>query len=344
MKILVTGACGYIGSHTLVSLLQSGFEVVSVDDNSRSNADILRGVQRITGKTVTHYSVNMCQLDDLVAVFAAEPLVVGVIHFAAYKWVGESVEQPLLYYHNNMASLLNLLHCVQKFGVLYHVFSSSCSVYGNPAQLPVTELTPMGFAESPYAATKQMGERIVTDFARTATQQHPHRHVLLRYFNPVGAHPSAYIGEVQPVPQNLVPYITQTAMGWRPQLAIFGSDYDTPDGTCLRDYIHVSDIADAHTLALQYLMQQQPTPHATAEVFNLGLGKGATVLEVIAAFERSTQQRLPYRLAARRAGDVAQIYADNTKAQQLLNWQPRYTLDDMMQTAWAWQQQLTRPA
>lgn len=335
MKIAVTGGCGYIGSHTLVDLIENGFEVVSIDNNSRSTEQILAGVEQITGIKVRNYAVDMCNLDALRAVFEQNPDIAGVIHFAAYKWVGESVEEPLLYYRNNLDSLLNLLSCINDYGIRYHVFSSSCSVYGNPIELPVTEDTPLSVAESPYAMTKQVGERIITDFAQTGA----HQHILLRYFNPVGAHPSAHIGEIQPIPQNLVPYITQTAAGLRLQLRVFGNTYDTRDGTCLRDYIHVCDIAHAHTLALQYLIAKTDnTPNC--EIFNLGLGEGATVLEVITAFERATGEKLNYQIVEKRAGDVEKIYSDNAKAKKVLHWRPKYTLDDMMATAWAWQQQL----
>lgn len=337
MKIAVTGGCGYIGSHTLVDLIENGFEVISIDNNSRSTQQILEGVERITGVKVQNYAVDMCQLADLRAVFEQNPDVAGVIHFAAYKWVGESVEQPLLYYRNNLDSLLNLLSCINDYGIKYHVFSSSCSVYGNPSELPVTENTPLSIAESPYAMTKQVGERIIADFAKSGT----HQHILLRYFNPVGAHPSTYIGEIQPMPQNLVPYITQTAAGLQPQLRVFGNNYNTRDGTCLRDYIHVSDIAHAHTLALKYLVDKfNHINKNNCEIFNLGLGQGSTILEVIEAFERSTGEKLNYLIVERRAGDVEKIYSDNTKAKKALHWHPKYTLDDMMLTAWQWQQKL----
>ena len=335
MKIAVTGGCGYIGSHTLVDLIENGFEVISIDNNSRSTEQILAGVEQITGIKVRNYAVDMCNLDALRAVFEKNPDVAGVIHFAAYKWVGESVEEPLLYYRNNLDSLLNLLSCINDYGIRYHVFSSSCSVYGNPIELPVTENTPLSVAESPYAMTKQVGERIITDFAKTGT----HQHILLRYFNPVGAHPSGHIGEIQPIPQNLVPYITQTAAGLRPQLRVFGNTYNTRDGTCLRDYIHVCDIAHAHTLALKYLVNKTDST-TNCEIFNLGLGEGATVLEVITAFERATNEPLNYQIVEKRAGDVEKIYSDNTKAKKVLHWRPKYTLDDMMATAWAWQKQL----
>lgn len=332
MKILVTGGCGYIGVHTLVDLIENGFSVISLDDNSRSSPDILAGVRHITGVQVRNYAVNLCDKLATEAVFAENPDIVGIIHFAAYKSVPESVAYPLRYYHNNIESLLNLLSCVQQYDIPHFVFSSSCSVYGNTNRLPVTEDTPLEKAESPYGHTKQIGESIIKAFADTA----PHsKHILLRYFNPVGAHLSAHIGEIQPVPQNLVPFITQTAIGKRAQLTVYGSDYPTRDGTCVRDYIHVSDIAAAHTLALRRLMGGQMT--SNCEWFNLGSGDGTTVLEAIAAFERSTGQTLNYYIGARRAGDVAAIYADNARARDILGWLPKFSLDDMMRSAWEWE-------
>src|SRR5919107_149594 len=251
-KILVTGGCGYIGSHTLVDLIENGYEVISVDDNSRSSASVLKGIERITGKTVKNYKVDLCNFDDTFAIFQENDDIAGIIHFAAYKAVGESVEQPLLYFENNLVSLINLLKCVQEFHIPYFVFSSSCTVYGNPDQIPVTEQTPPKPAESPYGYTKQMGEQIINEFSKASSAQC----VLLRYFNPVGAHPSILIGEL-PVgkPANLVPAITQTAIGKLPQMMVYGDDYDTRDGSCIRDYIHVCDIAHAHTLAIRFLME-----------------------------------------------------------------------------------------
>lgn len=336
MKILVTGGCGYIGAHTLVDLIEKGFSVISIDDHSRSSSDILEGVARITGVRVKNYAVNLCDKALTEAVFAENPDVGGVIHFAAYKSVPESVAFPLRYYHNNIESLVNLLACVEAFRVPYFVFSSSCSVYGNTARLPVVEDTPLEKAESPYGDTKQIGERIIKAFAAT---QADIQCVLLRYFNPVGAHLSAHIGEVQPVPQNLVPFITQTAIGKRPILTVYGSDYPTRDGTCVRDYIHVSDIASAHTLALKWLMDKQSP--SNYEVFNLGSGSGTTVLEAIAAFERSTGLPLNYQIGERRAGDVAAIYADNERAGKVLGWLPQYNIDDMMKSAWEWEKKMS---
>src|SRR5690349_17382699 len=253
-KILVSGGCGYIGSHTIVDLIENGFEVISVDNNSRSNPAILDGVERITGQRVKNYRVDLCNFDDTFAIFQENEHIEGIIHFAAYKAVGESVEKPLMYFENNINSLINLLKCVQEFEIPYFVFSSSCTVYGNPDHIPVTESTLPKPAESPYGYTKQMGEQIINEFAKSAGTQC----VLLRYFNPVGAHPTALIGEL-PIgkPANLIPAITQTAIGKLPQLKVYGNDYPTRDGSCIRDYIHVSDIAHAHTLAMDYLVARK---------------------------------------------------------------------------------------
>jgi len=331
-KILVTGGCGYIGSHTIVDLIENGFDVISVDDNSRSTDSLLAGIQKITGKKVKNYHVDLKNFDDTQAIFQENTDIDGVIHFAAYKAVGESVEEPLLYYENNMFSLINLLKCIKEFAVPYFVFSSSCTVYGNPDEVPVTEQTPEKKAESPYGATKQMGERIVQDFAakeKTAC-------VLLRYFNPVGAHPSVQIGEL-PLgkPANLVPAITQTAIGKLPQMQVFGSDYTTRDGSCVRDYIHVSDIANAHTLSVQFMMDKKNT--SNCEVFNLGSGNGTTVLEAIKAFEEVSGTHLNYVMGPRRAGDVVSVYADNERAIKTLGWHIKYDIKEMMETAWKWE-------
>src|SRR5688500_9562766 len=279
-KILVTGGCGYIGSHTIVDLVENGFDVISVDNNSRSSARILEGVEKITGTKIKNYKVDLCNFDDTFAIFQENEDIEAIIHFAAYKAVGESVEQPLMYFENNLVSLINLLKCVQEFNIPYFVFSSSCTVYGNPDQIPVTEQTPPKPAESPYGYTKQMGEQIINEFSKASAAQC----VLLRYFNPVGAHPSILIGEL-PVgkPANLVPAITQTAIGNMPLMTVPGSDYPTRDGSCIRDFIHVSYIANAHTLSIQYLLAGKSTK--LCEVFNLGTGNGVTVLEAITAFE-----------------------------------------------------------
>jgi UDP-glucose 4-epimerase len=331
-KILVTGGCGYIGAHTIVDLIENGYEVISVDNNSRSTPQLLAGIEKITGKRVKNYKVDLCSYDDTFAVFQENRDIAAIIHFAAYKAVGESVEEPLLYYENNLQSLVNLLKCTREFEIRHFVFSSSCTVYGNPDHIPVTEETPQKPAESPYGATKQMGERIIQDFAHTGFI----KSILLRYFNPVGAHPSIAIGEL-PLgrPANLVPAITQTAIGKLPAMQVYGDDYDTRDGSCLRDFIHVSDIAHAHTLAVNRMIAGEN--EETIEVYNLGTGNGVTVLEAIKAFEAVSGVKLNYSIGPRRPGDVIAIYANNDKAVRSLGWTIRYNLEDMMRTAWAWE-------
>lgn len=334
-KILVTGGCGYIGTHTIVDLVQHGYDVVSVDNNSRSHAAIMDGVTNILGKSIPNYVVDLCDFAATEQIFKEHSDITGIIHFAAYKAVGESVEQPILYFENNLFSLVNILKCCAAFNVPHFVFSSSCTVYGNPDSMQVTEATPQKPAESPYGATKQIGERIVTDtVAGTSLQA-----ILLRYFNPVGAHPSIQLGEI-PLgrPANLVPAITQTAIGKLPTMKVYGSDYDTRDGSCVRDYIHVADIAHAHTLALDYLVKGQN--REKCEIFNLGTGNGYTVLEVIKAFEAVSGVALNYEIGGRRAGDVVAIYANNEKAKNQLGWVPQYNLNDMMDTAWKWELRL----
>ena len=336
-KILVTGGCGYIGSHTIVDLIENGFEVICVDNNVRSSPRILEGVEKITGKKIKNYKVDLCNYDDTFAIFQENENIAGIIHFAAYKAVGESVEQPLMYFENNLTSLINLLKCVQEFNIPHFVFSSSCTVYGNPDQIPVTELTPPKPAESPYGYTKQMGEQIINEFSKAPAVQT--KSILLRYFNPVGAHPSILIGEM-PIgrPANLVPAITQTAIGRLPQMTVYGDDYDTRDGSCMRDFIHVCDIAHAHTLAIQYMLQKKEVKKC--EVFNLGTGNGVTVLEAIKAFEKVSGVKLNYQIGPRRPGDVIAIYANNDLARKQLGWDPRFGLEDMMSTAWKWEQKL----
>lgn len=335
--ILVTGGCGYIGSHTIVDLIEHGFEVISIDNFSRSTPRLLKGIEKITGKKVMNYPVDLCNYEALQAVLRAHPEIEGIIHFAAFKTVPESVEKPLMYFHNNLESLINLLQYIQTYQVPYFVFSSSCSVYGNTNQLPVVEETPLGEAQSPYARTKQMGEQIIYDVSKVASNQF----ILLRYFNPVGAHPSGWIGEV-PLgkPDNLVPVITQTAIGKLPQMQVMGADYPTRDGSCIRDYIHVMDIAHAHTLALQYLMEHRNS--SNYEIFNLGTGRGVSVLEAIQAFEKVNGVKLNYTIGPRRPGDVVAIYADNKKAREKLGWEPKYTIEDMMRTAWQWEQNMAK--
>ncbi|HEX8334903.1 MAG TPA: UDP-glucose 4-epimerase GalE [Segetibacter sp.] len=334
-KILVTGGCGYIGSHTIVDLIENGFDVISVDDNSRSTQYLLDGIEKITGKKVKNYKVDLKDYNDTRAVFQENEDITGIIHFAAYKAVGESVEEPLMYFENNMFSLINLLKCVDEFNIAHFVFSSSCTVYGSPDSIPVTEQTPIKKAESPYGATKQMGEEIVDSVVKTGDC----KAILLRYFNPVGAHPSVLIGEL-PLgkPANLVPAITQTAIGKIPEMQVWGTDYDTRDGSCIRDYIHVSDIAHAHTLALQYLLGNKN--QSQCDIFNLGTGNGVSVLEAIKAFEEVSGQKLNYKLGPRRPGDVVAIYANNDFARTSLGWEIRYDLNEMMRTAWAWEQKV----
>ena len=334
-KILVTGGCGYIGSHTIVDLIENGYEVISVDNNSRSNANVLLGIEQITGIRVKNYKVDLCNYDDTFAIFQENTDIQGIIHFAAYKSVGESVEKPLMYFENNLSSLINLLKCVQEFKTPHFVFSSSCSVYGNPDEIPVTEKTFLKPAESPYGYTKQIGEKIVTDFVKNAGT----KSILLRYFNPAGSHPSVQIGEM-PIgrPSNLIPAITQTAIGRIPKMIVHGSDYDTRDGSCIRDFIHVCDLAHAHTLSLKYLEEEKNT--GLCEIFNLGSGNGITVLEAIKAFEKVSGKKLNYELGPRREGDVIAVYANNDLAKKQLGWDPAFTVEDIMATAWKWELRL----
>jgi UDP-glucose 4-epimerase len=336
-KILVTGGAGYIGSHTVVDLLQNGYEVISADNFSRSNPYILDGIEKITGKKIKNYNIDLCNVEDTKSIFKENPDILGVIHFAAFKAVGESVENPLLYFNNNLKSLLHILQCCEEFSIKHFVFSSSCTVYGEPDESPVTEETAIKKAASPYGSTKQIGEMIVEQCSGTDKLQS----ILLRYFNPVGAHPSNEIGEM-PIgkPANLVPSITQTAIGKMSLMEVFGSDYPTKDGSCIRDYIHVSDIAHAHTLALDYLINSRN--EKCCEVFNLGSGDGYTVLEVIKAFEKVSGKKLNYQLSKRRPGDIIAIFADNKKAKSILKWQPQYSLEEMMSTAWNWELSLNK--
>ena len=336
-KILVTGGCGYIGAHTIVDLLANGYHVISADNNSRSSDLILEGVEKITGKKVKNYKVDLCIYDDTYAVFQENPDINGIIHFAAYKSVGESVEKPLLYFENNLNSLINILKCADEFNIPHFVFSSSCTVYGNPREVPVTEESPLKPAASPYGATKQMGEQIV----REGIKCNQIKATLLRYFNPVGAHPTILIGEL-PLgkPANLFPAITQTAIGKIPMMQVWGTDYPTKDGSCIRDYVHICDIAHAHTLALDHLVKGMQQDKCS--VYNLGSGTGYSVLEVIRQFEMTTGVKLNYQAGPRRPGDVTAIYANNEKARDQLGWVPGYTLIDMIHTAWEWELKLKK--
>ncbi|MDQ2718172.1 MAG: UDP-glucose 4-epimerase GalE [Bacteroidota bacterium] len=331
-KILVTGGCGYIGAHTIVDLIENGFEPICVDNNSRSTTALLPGIKEITGINVKNYKVDLCNFDDTYAVFQENTDIKGIIHFAAYKAVGESVQKPLMYFENNLFSLINILKCAKEFNVPNFIFSSSCTVYGSPDKIPVTEQSPIKPAESPYGATKQMGEEIVKDVTASSKIQS----ILLRYFNPVGAHPSTLIGEL-PVgkPENLVPAITQTAIGKIKELTVYGDDYPTRDGSCIRDYIHVCDIAHAHTLAIHHLIENKNVEKC--EVYNLGSGNGVSVLEAINAFEKVSGKKLNYKIGPRRPGDIIAIYANNSLSKEKLKWDPKYSLDEMMATAWKWE-------
>ena len=335
-KILVTGGTGYIGSHTTVELIKAGYSVVIIDDLSNSNADVLDGIEAITGVRPAFYKDDCTDIEALRRIFTEHPDIAGIINFAASKAVGESIEKPLLYYRNNLVTLLNLLDLMGPNGVRGIVFSSSCTVYGEPDSNPVTEDTPIKPATSPYGNTKQICEEIITDAVRAGV---PWNAILLRYFNPVGAHPSALIGELpNGVPQNLVPYITQTAMGIRKELSVFGDDYDTPDGTCIRDFIDVNDLAKAHVAAVARLVEDRTAE--PVEIFNLGTGRGVSVMELINAFQAANDLKLPYRIAPRRAGDIEKVWANPTRANTVLGWTAEIPLEETMRSAWKWQQAL----
>jgi UDP-glucose 4-epimerase len=336
-KILVTGGAGYIGSHTVVELAQAGYEPVIIDNFSNSQESALVGIQAILGREVPCHRIDCGDAEALRQVFKQEGDIAGVIHFAAFKAVGESVQKPLAYFHNNVGSLITLLQVMKDEGVENLVFSSSCTVYGVPDQLPVTEATPTKPANSPYGRTKQMCEDIVHDAAGAADNK-THT-ILLRYFNPIGAHESARIGELPlGVPNNLVPFITQTAAGLREKLTIFGNDYDTVDGTNVRDYIHVVDLAKAHLVAVQRLLDRKASD--VVETFNVGTGHGNTVLEVVQTFEQASGQKLNYAIGPRRAGDVPAIYADATKSAEVLGFKTTTSLFDSLASAWKWQEAL----
>lgn len=337
-KILVTGGTGYIGSHTAVKLIESGYEVVIIDNLSNSKIEVLDGIEAITGVSPSFFKFDICDRRALKGFFEKHGDIEAIIHFAASKAVGESVEKPLLYYHNNLVSLMNLLDFMSATDVSNIVFSSSCTVYGQPDQLPVTEQSPIKPAESPYGNTKQISEEIIRDVIQAEFSLHA---IALRYFNPVGAHPSAQIGELPlGVPNNLVPFITQTAAGIRDELQVFGDDYDTPDGTAIRDYIHVVDLAKAHVVAVARMIgDAQNKPF---EIFNLGTGNGFSVLEVIKAFERVTGVKLNYRITGRRPGDIEKVWADTSFANRELGWKAERDLETMMASAWKWQQHLLK--
>lgn len=332
-RILVTGGTGYIGSHTVVELQNNGYEVIIVDNLSNSRAEVVDSIEQITGIRPAFEKVDCLDYEGMDAVFAKYPGIQGVIHFAASKAVGESVEKPLKYYRNNLVSLINLLELMPKHNVQGIIFSSSCTVYGQPDVLPVTEAAPIKKAESPYGNTKQVNEEIIRD---TVASGAPIRAILLRYFNPIGAHPSALIGELpNGVPQNLIPYLTQTAMGIREKLSVFGDDYDTPDGSCIRDYIYVVDLAKAHVIAMNRILENKQKENV--EVFNVGTGRGLSVLELIHAFESATGVKLNYQIVGRRAGDIVKVWADPSYANNELGWKAEATIEDTLRSAWNWQ-------
>ncbi|PQJ15889.1 UDP-glucose 4-epimerase GalE [Aureicoccus marinus] len=336
MKILVTGGLGFIGSHTVVELQNEGYDVVVIDNLANSSTQVLDGIEAISGKRPAFEELDLRDKSEVEDFFKRHSNLNGVIHFAASKAVGESVQDPLLYYENNLGVLTYMLQNLITTDRANFIFSSSCTVYGQADEMPITENAPVKAAESPYGNTKQVGEEIIKDTCKVNPQLNA---IALRYFNPIGAHPSAEIGELPlGVPQNLVPYITQTGMGLREQLSVFGDDYPTEDGTCIRDYIHVVDLAKAHVVALQRLMDDKNEENF--EVFNLGTGKGSSVLEVIASFERVSGEKLNYKIAARRAGDVVQAYADTSKANEVLGWTAVSTLDDALKSAWIWEQKI----
>ena len=335
-SIIVTGGAGYIGSHTVVELLAEGYKPIIVDNFCNSEKSVLDGLKKITGKEITLYEGDCTNKSFMQRVFE-ETKPVGVIHFAAYKAVGESVEKPLEYYHNNIVSLLVLLDVMKEHACNTLVFSSSCTIYGTPDRLPVTEETPTQKAISPYGNTKQISEDIIHD---TVTTRSGLSAISLRYFNPIGAHPSGFIGELpRGVPSNLVPFVAQTAAGWREQLVVHGNDYNTPDGSNIRDYIHVVDLAKAHVKTLEYLENKTNFYDA----INVGTGKGTSVLEVVTSFEKITGQKLNYKIGPRRSGDVEQIYASVDKSKQVLNWETELTVEDALRDAWNWQQTLPNP-
>ena len=338
--ILVTGGTGFIGSHTTVELINAGYNVVIVDNLSNSNADVVDGIEQITGVRPAFEKVDCNDVPALEAVFQKYKGIEGIIHFAASKAVGESVFKPLLYYRNNLNSLMNLLELMPKYDVKGIIFSSSCTVYGQPDKenLPVTEQAPIKKAESPYGNTKQICEEIIQDYIKSGA---PVKAILLRYFNPIGAHPSAIIGEMpNGVPANLIPYLTQTAIGIRKELSVFGDDYDTPDGSCIRDFIYVVDLAKAHVCAMAHILDGKM--EQAVDVFNVGTGKGNSVLELINTFEECTGVKLPYKIVGRRAGDIEQVWGNVDKANKVLGWKAEHKLAEALSSAWKWQKELRR--
>ena len=334
-KILVTGGLGFIGSHTVVELQNEGYEVLIIDNLSNSSHDVLDRITSITGKKPVFENLDLKNQDEIQGFFKSNKDIKGIIHFAASKAVGESVEKPLEYYHNNISSLIYLLEEMEANHVSNFIFSSSCTVYGQADKMPITEIAPFKPAESPYGNTKQIGEEIISDTSKVSNL----KAIALRYFNPIGAHKSAKIGELPiGVPQNLIPYVTQTAAGIRKELSVFGGDYPTPDGTAIRDYIHVVDLAKAHTVAMKRLLDNNNK--SAFEVFNIGTGKGSSVLEVIKTFEKVTEQALKYKIVDRREGDIIEAYADTSLANNVLKWKAELSLEDALASAWKWQQSL----
>lgn len=336
--ILVTGGTGFIGSHTVVELQQAGYNVVIIDNLSNSKADVVDGIEKITGIRPAFENVDCCDMKSMENVFNKYNSIKGIIHFAASKAVGESVQKPLLYYRNNILSLINILELMSQHGVKGIIFSSSCTVYGQPSpeNLPVTENAPIQRALSPYGNTKQINEEIIQDYIHSGA---PIKSVILRYFNPIGAHPTAHIGELpNGVPMNLIPFVTQTAIGIRKQLKIFGNDYNTPDGTCIRDYIYVVDLAKAHVKAMERILEDKGTD--SVEIFNIGTGRGVSTLEVVEGFEKATGVKVNWEYAPRREGDIEKVWADPAKANNVLGWKAETSLEDTLRSAWKWQVKL----
>lgn len=336
MRVLVTGGTGYIGSHTVVELIEAGFDVVIVDNLSNSNVGVLKGIEKICGVRPPFENIDCNDYQNMDKLFQKYQDIVAVIHFAASKAVGESVEKPLMYYRNNIGSLITLLELMKIHGVQNIVFSSSCTVYGQPDILPVDETAPIKPALSPYGNTKQINEEIIRDTAHSDSNLHA---ILLRYFNPIGAHPSAEIGELpNGVPQNLLPFVTQTAAGLRKELKVFGDDYNTPDGSCIRDYINVVDLAKAHVIAVRRMLEKKATEQV--EVFNLGTGRGLSVLEILRTFIKVTGVNVPYQIVGRREGDIEKVWANPDKANNVLGWKAQETVEDTLLSAWHWQEKL----
>jgi len=336
-KVLVTGGLGYIGSHTVVELQNAGFEVVIIDNLSNSSLEVLDGIIEITGKTPLFEKIDLRQKSEVIQFFEKYQDISGIIHFAASKAVGESVENPLLYYENNLSTLIYLLKACNNFTIENFIFSSSCTVYGEPDKLPIDESAPIKKATSPYGNTKQISEEILNDSCKVSNL----KSIALRYFNPIGAHDSSKIGELPlGIPQNLVPFITQTAAGLRDQLSVFGDDYPTEDGSCIRDYIHVVDLAKAHVVALERLLKDRNS--SQFETFNIGTGKGSSVLEVVNAFEKVTQQKLNYKIVNRREGDVISVYADTKKANDVLGWKAEKSMEESLLSSWNWEKKVRK--